>query len=265
MAILNSICTVYLIGMIAGGKVVHDISKRPPQITSKTHTPPSQRTQRRTEKLKARRLVLFHQICSVVMERFFDSFRFVPSVQKTSPTLHILDPRGSSRLDVLAHHGNHQVEQTNGFDESETQNGVGEELTTQSRVAGDTEEEGTEDETDTDTGTTETDGGRAHTHVLGDLDHGVGDFRGVLAAGLDVGEDLASVGLDEAGLLTLDGLEGGHGESGLALGGEGPLRSQLETSGRTSNLGGCGHLGGQARGKDTRGGHCDFCGGVFFF
>lgn len=179
--------------------------------------------------------------------------------------MHILDPRGSSRLDVLAHHGNHQVEQTDGFDESETQNGVGEELTTQSRVAGDTEEEGTEDETDTDTGTTETDGGRAHTHVLGDLDHGVGDFRGVLAAGLDVGEDLASVGLDEAGLLTLDGLEGGHGESGLALGGEGPLRSQLETSGRTSNLGGCGHLGGQARGKDTRGGHCDFCGGVFFF
>lgn len=57
----------------------------------------------------------------------------------------------TNRLDVLAHHGNHQVEETNGLDESETKNGVGEELTTESWVAGDTEKEGTENETDTNT------------------------------------------------------------------------------------------------------------------
>ena len=56
------------------------------------------------------------------------------------------------RLDVLAHHGNHQVEQTNGFDEGKTQNGVREELTTEGRVTGDTEQESAEHETDTDTG-----------------------------------------------------------------------------------------------------------------
>jgi len=50
----------------------------------------------------------------------------------------------ANRLDVLAHHCNHQVEQTNGLNESETQNGVGEKLTTESWVAGDTEKESTE-------------------------------------------------------------------------------------------------------------------------
>lgn len=153
-------------------------------------------------------------------------------------------------LNVLAHHGNHEVEQTNGFDEGETKNGVGEELATESRVAGDGQEERTENNTDTNTGTTETDGSRSHTNVLGDLDHGVGDLRGVLAAG---SEALASGGLDHGGLLALDGLEG----DGLALGGEGALGDGLETSGRAGNLGGRGHGGGQALGKDTRGGHCE--------
>jgi hypothetical protein len=166
------------------------------------------------------------------------------------------------RLDVLAHHGNHEIEETHGLDEGETQNGVGEELATQSRVAGDTHEESGEDETDTDTGTTETDGSGTHTQVLGDLDHGVGDFRGVLAAGLLGSESLASVGLDEAGgRLTLDGLEGGHGD-GLALGGEGTLGGKLEASGRASDLGGSSHGGGQALGEDTGGGHCD---GLWWF
>lgn len=153
-------------------------------------------------------------------------------------------------LDVLAHHGNHEVEQTNGFDEGETKNGVGEELATESRVAGDGQEERTENNTDTNTGTTETDGSRAHTNVLGDLDHGVGDLRRVLAAG---SEALASGGLDHGGLLALDGLEG----DGLALGGESALGDGLDASGRAGNLGGCGHGGGQALGKDTRGGHCE--------
>jgi hypothetical protein len=154
-------------------------------------------------------------------------------------------------LDVLAHHGNHQVEQTNGLDEGETKNGVGEELATEGRVAGDGQEEGAEDETDTDTGTTETDGSGTHTDVLGDLDHGVGDLRGVLAAG---SEGLAGGGLDHGGLLALDGLEGGHGD--LALAGEGALGGG-EAGGRASNLGGRGHGGGQTLGEDTRGGHCE--------
>ena len=79
----------------------------------------------------------------------------------------------------LGHEGNHQVEQTNGLDESETQNGVREELATEGRVAGDGVQEGSEDETDTDTSTSQTDGGSAHTQILGDLDHGLGDLRGV--------------------------------------------------------------------------------------
>lgn len=41
---------------------------------------------------------------------------------------------------------------TDGLDESETQNGVGEELTTERWVAGDGREQGSEDQADTDTG-----------------------------------------------------------------------------------------------------------------
>jgi hypothetical protein len=160
------------------------------------------------------------------------------------------------RLDVLAHHGNHQIEQTHGFDESEAQNGVGEELATQSRVAGHAHEEGGEDETDTDTSTAETDGGRTHTQVLGDFDHGVGDFRGVRTTGLVGVEDLAHVGLEDVGaLLTLQGLESVGRWGGL---GECPLGDSvdLDTHGRASNFGGCGHLGGQSGGEHA-GGHCD--------
>lgn len=42
--------------------------------------------------------------------------------------------------------------QTNGLDESETQNGVGEELATERRVAGNGLQEGSKDQTDTNTG-----------------------------------------------------------------------------------------------------------------
>jgi hypothetical protein len=108
-------------------------------------------------------------------------------------------------LHVLAHHGNHEVEQTNGLDEGETQNGVGEELATHAGVAGDGHQEGGEDHADTDTSTTETDGSRAHTNVLGDLDHGGGDLRRVGAAAHDV----AGGGIEDGGsLLALHGLEG---------------------------------------------------------
>ena len=59
--------------------------------------------------------------------------------------------------------------QPNGLDESETQNGVGEELTTQRWVAGDGGQERSEHQTDTDAGTTETDGSRTHTYIMLDL------------------------------------------------------------------------------------------------
>ena len=108
----------------------------------------------------------------------------------------------------LGHEGNHQVEKTDGLDESETQNGVGEELATEGRVAGNTVEESGEDETDTDTGTSQTDGSGTHTDVLGDLNHGVGDLRRVGAA-LNL-EGIAGGGLEERrSLLALEGLERG--------------------------------------------------------
>lgn len=106
----------------------------------------------------------------------------------------------------LGHKGNHEIKKTNGLDESETQNGVREELATESRVAGNTVQESGEDETDTDTGTSQTDGSRTHTQVSGDLNHGLGDLRRVGTA-LDL-EGISGGGLEESGsLLALEGLE----------------------------------------------------------
>jgi hypothetical protein len=92
---------------------------------------------------------------------------------------------------------------TDGLDESETKNGVREELATERGVAGDGVDEGGEDETDTDTGTGKTDGSGTHTDVLGDLNKGVGHLRGVGALGL-LGD---GGGLGDLG--ALDGVEGG--------------------------------------------------------
>lgn len=104
----------------------------------------------------------------------------------------------------LGHEGNHEIEKTDGLDESETQNGVREKLATESRVAGNTGQESREDETDTDTSTSQTNGGRTHTQVLGDLNHGLGDL-GRVGTAL---ESLAGGGVDDlGGLLALDGLE----------------------------------------------------------
>lgn len=153
-------------------------------------------------------------------------------------------------LGELGHEGNHQVEKTDGLDESETKNGVREELATEGRVAGNTVEEGGENETDTDTGTSQTDGSRAHTEVLGDLNHSLSDLRRV-GATLDL-EGIAGGGLEErSGLLTLEGLERAGRAGDGALGGSG----DGGTEGRASSLGG--HLGGHARGEDTSGSHCD--------
>lgn len=108
----------------------------------------------------------------------------------------------------LGHEGNHEVEKTNGLDEGETQNSVREELAAESRVAGNAVEEGGEDEADTNTGTSQTDGGSAHTNVTGHLNHGLGDLGRVGAAALEV-ECLAGGGIDDGRhLLALEGLEG---------------------------------------------------------
>ena len=92
---------------------------------------------------------------------------------------------------------------TDGLDESETKNGVREELATERGVAGDSVDEGSEDETDTDTGTGKTNGSGTHTDVLGDLNKGVGHLRGVGTLGL-LGD---GGGLGDLG--ALDGVEGG--------------------------------------------------------
>ena len=149
----------------------------------------------------------------------------------------------------LGHEGNHQVEKTNGLDEGETKNGVREELATEGGVAGNTVDEGGEDETDTDTGTGKTDGGGTHTQVLGDLNHGLGDLGRVGTLGLGVLEHAAGVGL-----------EGDLG-TGVGHAGQGALGGDLErsgTHGRASGLGG--HGGGEPGGEDTSGGHCDCVG-----
>lgn len=187
------------------------------------------------------------------MKIFFSLITLCPPLTHKQAGRVVVLPPISKRLDVLAHHGNHEIEETHGLDEGETQNGVGEELATQSRVAGDTHEESGEDETDTDTGTTETDGSGTHTQVLGDLDHGGGDLGGVLAAG----SSLEGLGLEEGGRGdALGSSEGGNGS--LLLGGEGALGGsvELEASSGAGDLGGLGHGGSQALGEDT-GGHCD--------
>jgi len=72
----------------------------------------------------------------------------------SSPILyrHPLCNNPHANLHVLAHHGNHEVEKTDGLNESETQNGVREELATERGVASDTLEKSSEDKSDTDTG-----------------------------------------------------------------------------------------------------------------
>lgn len=82
-------------------------------------------------------------------------------------------------------------------------------MTTHAGVTGNGSEESSEDHTDTDTGTTETDGSGTHTKVLGDLNHGSGDF-GVEVTGRVLGHQLTGGGGEDLGsLLTLDGLESG--------------------------------------------------------
>ena len=84
---------------------------------------------------------------------------------------------------IFRHEGNHEIEETNGLDESKPENGICEELATQGRVARDGVKEGAEDEADTNAGTRQTDSGRAHTDIFRHLNHGLGDLGRVGAFG----------------------------------------------------------------------------------
>jgi hypothetical protein len=105
----------------------------------------------------------------------------------------------------LGQQGNHEIEKTNGLNEGETENGVGEQLSTEGRVAGSGVQKGGEHKTNTNTGTSQTDGSVTHTNVLGDLDHGLGNLGAVCPATL---EGISGGAVDDLGdLLTLNGLE----------------------------------------------------------
>lgn len=111
---------------------------------------------------------------------------------------------------VEEHEGHHEGEETSSFGESETQDGVLEELATKGRVAGDTLDKPAEDRADTRTGTSEADGGHASALDLGGSDQGSGGRLSDDAAGLDdvaadvVGELTAHRAEDEAVLWGLE-------------------------------------------------------------
>lgn len=98
--------------------------------------------------------------------------------------------------------GHHESEKTSGFGESETENGVLEELTPERWVAGDTLDEGSENRTDTDTSTSKTDCGDTSTLDLGSSDHGGGGRLSDDTAGLDqVAAGVVLEGIAESAVL----------------------------------------------------------------
>ena len=107
--------------------------------------------------------------------------------------------------------GHHESEQTGGLSEGETQNGVLEELTPEGWVAGDTLDKGSENGSDTDTSTSETDGGHTGTLDLGGSDHGGSGRLSNDATGLDdlaagvVLEGVADGAVHDEGVLGADG------------------------------------------------------------
>jgi hypothetical protein len=74
--------------------------------------------------------------------------------------------------DVEEQERHHEREQAGSFGESESQDGVLEELAPKGRVAGNTLDEATENRSDSDTGAGKTDGSETGTLDLGGSDHG---------------------------------------------------------------------------------------------
>jgi len=108
--------------------------------------------------------------------------------------------------------GNHQREETSGFRKGKAQNGVGEQLSTQSRVPRNTGDQSPKDRADTSSSTNEPSSGSSSSDELsGAVDGGSDGHLSDTArlAACDVGELVADEGAahDEAGLLWL---EAGH-------------------------------------------------------
>lgn len=87
--------------------------------------------------------------------------------------------------DVKQQEGHHEGEQTSGLGEGEPENGILEELTTERWVAGNTLDETTEYSSDTNTGTSKTDGSNTGALDLSGSDHGSSGGLDDDAAGLD--------------------------------------------------------------------------------
>lgn len=112
-------------------------------------------------------------------------------------------------------------------------------------------QESSEDETDTGTGTSKTNGGRAHTNVLGDLNKGIGDLRRVATASLGL-ESLASDGGRDGALGSLESRALAHGADSVGEGTLGDSSELAADSGASDALGG---HGGHSVGEHL-GGHC---------
>lgn len=101
----------------------------------------------------------------------------------------------------FGHEGNHEVEQTNGLDESKAENGVREELEAHAGIAGNASDECREYKADADTCASKTNSGRAHTQVPGNLHHSLGDLGRVQPSALKLIDGVAG---DGGGLLALE-------------------------------------------------------------
>jgi hypothetical protein len=80
----------------------------------------------------------------------------------------------SPLCDVKKQERHHEGEKTSGFSESETQNGILEELTTERWVTSNTLDETSEHRSDTNTSTSKTNSGDTSTLNLGGSNHGSG-------------------------------------------------------------------------------------------
>jgi hypothetical protein len=124
---------------------------------------------------------------------------------------------GMMRLcDVEEQEAHHESEQTSSFSESETQDGILEELTPQRWVARNTLDQSTENSSDTDTSSGKTNGGQTSSLNLGGSDHGSGGRLGDDTARLlGVADDVASKGIADGWSIAGDDRAGHCGSSVL--------------------------------------------------